>query len=77
LERLLRCENEDAHERICLALWHADGSVTAAVAALEEIAGDGSLERWDAEAMEEKSRETRGGDERLGGGEREPWAIRG
>jgi hypothetical protein len=71
LERLLRCESAEAHERMSKALWEAEGSVESAVAALEAIAGNGSLERWEAEAAEG------GGDRRddqgMGGGD----AIRG
>jgi tRNA-dihydrouridine synthase 3 len=72
LERLLRCESEEAHARMSEALWDALGSVERAVELFEDIAKDGSLERWEREA-EVARRSGRGGDEGMGGGD----AIRG
>ena len=67
-ERLLRIESEEAHERLSAALWDAEGSAEAAVEAFMAIADDGSLERWEAEAAEERSR-GRGDDQGMGGGD--------
>ena len=50
IERLLRCESEEAHLRLSEALWDSDGSLDKAMELFESIAHDGSLERWEAEA---------------------------
>ena len=50
IERLLRCESEEAHLRLSEALCDADGSLEKAMELFESIAHDGSLERWEAEA---------------------------
>lgn len=46
LERLLRCEHEDAHVAMANALWRSPSHEDAA-AALEELAGS-QLEGWEA-----------------------------
>ena len=67
MERLLRCESEEAHVRLSEALWDADGSLDKALELFETIANDGSLERWEAEAAASDR------DNGMGGGD----AIRG
>ena len=48
LERLLRCENEAAHEQVAAALWDSTSEQDAA-AQLEKLAADSLLE-WEAAA---------------------------
>jgi len=62
LERLLRCELEEAHERIAGALWDA-GSDADAITALRRLASE-NLEEWEAAARSKEGR----GDASRGGG---------
>lgn len=70
LERLLRCELEEAHEAMSAALWDANGDLAVAVAALNTVA-DASLGRWEAEEAEARSNDR--GERSIGAGD----AIRG
>ena len=72
LERVLRCESEEAHVMLSEALWDARGDEMRAAELCEAVAGDGNLERWEAEEAERRAG-SRDGDRAMGGGD----AIRG
>ena len=57
LERLLRCESDEAHEHLAATLWDCE-SEQSAVAQLEKLAAD-HLHGW--EAMAKPSRDDRDG----------------
>ena len=72
LDRLLRVELEECHDRLSEALWDADADVGRAVELFEAMTTDGSLERWEAEERAERARR-RDPDASLGAGD----AVRG
>ena len=72
LERVLRCESEEAHVMLSEALWDAHGDEIRAAELCEAVAGDENLERWEAEEAERRAG-SRDGDRAMGGGD----AIRG